>query len=163
MPKKTTKRVKRAPIKRRPPVRRAKTLKADKRGKRAAVPVVPLDTVRELVRKGRQRGFLTETELLYAFPDLEAYIDQYEAALDEFEKHSIQIVENSDSILEPIKPAFLESSHSKKHLPLDERHFDLGDISNDSIQMYLREIGKVPLLTAGDEVSLAKRKEAGDV
>ncbi|MEK7637452.1 MAG: RNA polymerase sigma factor RpoD [Patescibacteria group bacterium] len=163
MPKKTTKRVKRAPIKRRPPVRRAKTLKADKRGKRAAVPVVPLDTVRELVRKGRQRGFLTETELLYAFPDLEAYIDQYEAALDEFEKHSIQIVESAGGILEPIKPAFLESSHSKKHLPLDERHFDLGDISNDSIQMYLREIGKVPLLTAGDEVSLAKRKEAGDV
>jgi RNA polymerase primary sigma factor len=65
-------------------------------------------------------------------------------------------------LLDTAKPEFLEPTHTKKHLPQEERHFDLGDISNDSIQMYLREIGKVPLLSAEEEVSLARRKDAGD-
>ncbi len=168
MPKKVTKTTKHSSSKKRPQPKRQKSKSIKKvvtleRASRAPRPVITPETIIDLVRKGRQRGFLTETELLYAFPDLEAYVDQYEHALDEFEKNGIQVVEHTGSILDSKKPEFLEPAHSKKHLPSDERHFDLGDISGDSIQMYLREIGKVPLLTGADEVSLAKRKEAGDV
>jgi RNA polymerase primary sigma factor len=122
----------------------------------------PESALPTLIHKGRQRGFLTETELLYAFPDLEDYVLEYEKLLDEFDHQGISVVESGPSLLDTAKPEFLEPTHTKKHLPQEERHFDLGDISNDSIQMYLREIGKVPLLSAEEEVSLARRKDAGD-
>jgi len=124
--------------------------------------VFPEATIATLVHKGRQRGFLTETELLYAFPDLEDYVDEYEHLLDKFDVQGINVVESGPSLLDTATPEFLQPTHSKKHLPQEERHFDLGDISNDSIQMYLREIGKVPLLSGEEEVSLARRKDAGD-
>ena len=121
MPKKVARATKRS-SKKRPSLKRQKA-KVSKRGvaterhSRAPKPVITPEAITDLIRKGRQRGFLTETELLYAFPDLEVYVDQYEHALDEFEKNGIQVVEHSGSILDSKKPEFLEPAHSKKHLP----------------------------------------------
>jgi RNA polymerase primary sigma factor len=117
--------------------------------------------VDKLYQKARSRGFVTETELLYAFPDLEEYVLEYEKFLDYLESSGIQVIEHSGAILQdPPEPPKHPVKASKA---VDKRRLDLSDISNDSIQMYLREIGKVPLLSGDEELQLAKRKEKGDV
>src|SRR5437762_218611 len=79
---------------------KSKSAKKPKTSKKGAKVIVPAKAERltqsqidELIKKGRQRGFMTETELLYAFPELEEQLDQYEELLDEFEKNGIAVVE----------------------------------------------------------------------
>ena len=119
------------------------------------------DEVKKLLHRGRQRGFVTEDEVLSVFFEAEEYLQAYDEFLDELEKQGIQLIETEGSILDMTEKR--DEIFQKANLPTDRKPYDLTEISADSIQMYLREIGKVSLLTPDEEVSLAKRKERGDV
>ena len=129
----------------------------------------------QLLAKGIERGFVTEAEMLHALPDLENNIAEVEQVMGDLELNGVEIVDQEvASIWEQGKPVTEEEpkeetdkekkarGKKKKQEEATEQSFDLGDIYDDSIQMYLREIGRVPLLTSDEEVELAKRVEKGD-
>lgn len=113
------------------------------------------EKLQRLLDKGRVRGFVTETELLYLFPEVEEYVYDYDVFLGELQKNGIRIAEDSGRIL----GSATALTEKEKKIALS---VDLSKLSADSIQMYLKEIGKVPLLSGDEEVELAKRKEKGD-
>ncbi|MFA5188402.1 MAG: sigma-70 family RNA polymerase sigma factor [Patescibacteria group bacterium] len=113
-----------------------------------------------LLQKGRSRGFITEQEVLHTFPEVEEYIDLYEDFIDRLDHCGIQMVELKGGVLSRGKEK--EELLERIGITKEKKRLDLSDISEDSIQMYLREIGKVPLLKGEEEMSLARRKEKGD-
>ena len=116
--------------------------------------------VKRLFEKGKSRSFLTEEEVMRVFHEVEDYVDAYEDFLDELDGLGLQMVEVKGGILgrREDREKILQRVSSSSEMRLG----DLPELSADSIQMYLREIGKIPLLKPDEELAVAKRNEKGD-
>jgi RNA polymerase primary sigma factor len=129
-----------------------------KNQKRSKKPFKVLDLfkpeqVNSLIKRGRQRGFITESELLHFFPQVEKDIKGLEELYRRLEAANVPVVESGQLI--EVLPAPEPSAKENLAAGLD-------GATLDSVQMYLREIGKVPLIKFADEVELAKKIEKGD-
>ncbi|QQS61848.1 MAG: RNA polymerase sigma factor RpoD [Candidatus Moraniibacteriota bacterium] len=121
----------------------------------------------ELFAKGKQRGFVTEDEIIHVMPDMEDTVDDVENLYEKFETAGIRVL-NSDELLRmdaPLKDK--KSTNSKEAVSRTDylvhpREGEEDGNSSDLVQMYLREIGRVKLLTFEDEIHLAKQIEKGD-
>ena len=111
------------------------------------------DIKRELIEKGKKKGVLTFKEISDAFEDIEVTPEEIERLYDIFEKESIELVEDLDKELEEIEVSKEE---------LEDWSVPEGINIDDHVKMYLKEIGKVNLLTPEEELSLAKRMADGE-
>ncbi|MEK7500689.1 MAG: sigma-70 family RNA polymerase sigma factor [Patescibacteria group bacterium] len=113
----------------------------------------------DLVRRGRTRGFVTESEILQTFPNIEEDISGLEQLYRHLESASIKVISAPERLAIAAKPE--TSAKERTKLKKDAMIPAMG-LTHDSVQMYLREIGKVALLRGDEEVELAKRIERGD-
>ena len=116
-----------------------------------------VEELHKLVEQGQEKGFLTYDEIVNALEDVELTKEQLEEFTTYAIDHSIELVEGEQHKRLPHEPAPVEDEKVAPKLDLSV------EPSLDSLRLYLREIGKVPLLTAHQEVSLAKRIERGDM
>ena len=116
-----------------------------------------VEELHKLVQDGTEKGFLTYDEIVAGLEDVDLSKEQIEDFYTYLIDHSIELHEGEHHKHPPHEqPALAEEEKGPK--------LDLSvEPSLDSLRLYLREIGKVPLLTADQEVYLAKRIERGDM
>jgi RNA polymerase primary sigma factor len=105
------------------------------------------DVAKALVRQGQEAGFLTQDEIALALEDLDLDAGQVDELYQTFDDLHIDVLESAPE------------NASEAEVELEpEAH----DVSTDALQLFLKDIGRVPLLTAAQEVELSKRIERGE-
>jgi RNA polymerase primary sigma factor len=115
------------------------------------------EEVHKLVHEGLEKGFLSYDEIAQGLEEVELTKEQVEDLYSYLIDHGVELVEGETH----------KTPHHEQVQPEEDKVVPKLDLSHepslDSLRLYLREIGKVPLLTADQEVSLAKRIERGDM
>src|SRR5690349_3377859 len=122
-----------------------------------------LDEVKNLINRGRQLGALTFGDVASAVSEVDLDESDVEDLYGHLEKSGIELVEDMDPAQKAAAEA-LPADTGKKGRRRQKQALDLKpDMTTDSLQLFLKDIGKVRLLTAQEEVELAKRIERGDL
>ena len=130
--------------KKRKKIKKKKKTKPKKRKRKVTQTIFPSSKIEELIDKAKDRGFVTFDEILYYFPYIEHDIEELEKLYEILEKEGIEVKESEDL------------------LTFEKELEELPEAKLDPVQMYLKEIGQYPQLTAEEEKELAKRIEKGD-
>lgn len=113
--------------------------------------------ISRLIQIGRKKTYITINDILEFFPDAEKNVEQLEEAFAALNSAGIQYIEDANLLADPSDEEILK-------VKLEEEKYidDLANIdTDDTIGLYLKEVSRVPLLTALEEVELAQRIESG--
>jgi RNA polymerase primary sigma factor len=131
--------------------------------------IVELDELRPLIAEGQEKGILTFEQIAGALEEVEVTKEQVGELHSYLDEQGIDVV-GSDGKAATSEGAKMEAAAEARRQPTGEADTSKKPVvdltiepSLDSLRLYLRSIGRVPLLTADEEVSLAKRIERGDM
>lgn len=109
------------------------------------------ENIRKLLEKGKKRGFVSQEEILAAVPNIEENVEELDEIYALLLEEGIEITDKREEMI-------WDSDEESE----DKEALDNNQISDDSVRMYLKEIGKIPLIDHQKEIELAKRIEKGD-
>ncbi len=114
--------------------------------------------VKSLLKLAKTQGFITQDDILLVFPRPELHLEELDRLYDKLIKNAIDVFETTS--LEEEEKAVESVSQLEKELELLSKLSPKSSL--DPVRMYLKEIGRIPLLTFSQEVDLAQRYEKGD-
>jgi len=126
----------------------------------------------QIVISGKDKGFITQQELERAMPNAENNLEQLDELFQVLLAEGIEVVDVRDDLIWALAAderasrktdATQKKMKDKMQISINPQLLADDDISDDSVRMYLKEIGQVSLLNADEEVALAKRVEQGDI
>lgn len=171
--------VKKAPAKKKKPAKKPvvkkgkkKPVKSKKKVDTKSQAETKKNAFDELLFRGKQRGFVTEDEIIHILPDVEQDLENLENLYERLETSGVRVVGSEEMLkmeTDKVGERFGKKEKTKgKKSPTKpkEKMMDVGeegDGTSDLVQMYLKEIGRVALLNGEEEMRLAKLIEKGDL
>ena len=120
----------------------------------------------ELIARGKQRGFVTEDEIIHILPDVEQDLEHLENLYERLEISGIKITGSEEMLKIEVLPTAAKPETPAKAKARERAELQALSESSDTsdlVQMYLKEIGRVALLKGEEEVKYAKLIEKGDL